>query len=42
MKEPLEVIIDLVEKNPNDMRLGEDVRKYIRENYGYRKTKVKD
>ena len=42
MKEPLEVIIDLVEKNPNDMRLGEAVREYIRENYGHRKTKVKD
>ena len=42
MKEPLEVIIELVDKNPNDMMLSEAVREYIRENYGYRKSKVKD
>ena len=42
MKEPLEVIIELVDKNPNDMMLGEAVREYTRENYGYRKSKVKD
>lgn len=30
-KEPIEVIKELVDKNPNDMQLGELVRQYIRE-----------
>jgi|TARA_A100001515_G_scaffold69146_1_gene54964 hypothetical protein len=36
---PIEVIIDLVDKNPNDQMLGEVVRQYIREQYGYKKVK---
>lgn len=36
---PIEVIIDLVDKNPNDQMLGEVVRQYIRERYGYKKFK---
>ena len=36
---PIEVIIDLVDKNPNDQMLGEVVRQYIRENYGFKKVK---
>jgi|TARA_B100000085_G_C18348715_1_gene433447 hypothetical protein len=36
---PIEVIIDLVDKNPNDKMLGEVVRQYIRENYGFKKVK---
>jgi hypothetical protein len=39
MKKPIEVIIELVEKNPNDMHLGELVRQYIREQFGYKKNK---
>jgi hypothetical protein len=30
-KQPIEVIKELVEQNPNDMQLGELVRQYIRE-----------
>lgn len=30
-KQPIEVIKELVEQNPNDMQLGELVRRYIRE-----------
>ncbi len=29
MKKPIEVIIELVEENPNNMQLGELVRQYI-------------
>ncbi len=36
---PIEVIRDLVDKNPNDQMLGEVVRQYIREQYGYKKVK---
>tara|TARA_Y100000385_G_C12845317_1_gene530638 strand:- start:182 stop:301 length:120 start_codon:yes stop_codon:yes gene_type:complete len=39
MKKPIEVIIELVEKNPNDMQLGELVRQYIIEQFGYKKNK---
>ena len=42
MKKPIEVIIELVDKNPNNMMLGEAVREYIRDNYGYRKAKIKN
>tara|TARA_Y100000361_G_C11059520_1_gene289677 strand:+ start:456 stop:581 length:126 start_codon:yes stop_codon:yes gene_type:complete len=39
MKKPIEVIRELVEENPNNMQLGELVRQYIREQYGYKKRK---
>ena len=35
----IEVIIDLVDKNPNDKMLREVVRQYIRENHGFKKVK---
>jgi len=36
---PIEVVKQLVKDNPNDMQLGEVVRQYIREQYGYEKVK---
>jgi len=36
---PIKVIRKLVQENPNDMLLGEVVRQYIREQYGYKKVK---
>ena len=36
-KKSVKVIIDLVDKEPNDMELGALVRQYIRENFGFRK-----
>ena len=35
----MKVIIKLVDENPNDMQLGELVRQYIREQYGWNKIK---
>jgi hypothetical protein len=38
---PIDVIKKLVDDNPNDMMLGEVVRQYIREQYGWKKIKTK-
>jgi hypothetical protein len=38
-KKQIQVIVDLVDKNPNDMQLGELVRQYIREQFGYKNNK---
>jgi len=38
---PIKVIKKLVHENPNDMQLGELVRQYIREQYGWEKIKTK-
>ena len=39
---PIDVIKKLVDDNPNDMMLGEVVRQYIREQYGWKKIKTKN
>ena len=38
---PIKVVRKLVEDNPNDMQLGELVRQYIREQYGWKKVNEK-
>ena len=39
---PIKVVRKLVEDNPNDMQLGELIRQYIREQYGWKKIKTKN